>query len=288
MIRDLFTPNKQKVREMNFRLIERHFRDRQGTLRYLGLPASTLTDILQWQSYFQHFSAIERGRPHEEYRYQHDLMLTAQQYGLADRLALLRGDIDDVLIRSLDTFGNPLQYPFDVVSLDYSGGVIYKDQNGHAKRVESIESLLKQQAIKDQNFLLLISCNLDNEDAGEIRAVFADMQNDLLKVGVHAQQIINAHLKHELDEVRLRVYVPYLIRGLCGAWYQCNLSKPIYYAGNHDTRMMNFSMWLKRSQYVAGRPNSQTLISILNLPAFHCVNGELDEVDFGLPKLAVG
>nr|MBC8492814.1 hypothetical protein [Chloroflexota bacterium] len=59
MARDIFTPNKQKVREMNLLLIERYFKDRKGDLRYLGLPASIMTDVLQWQSYFQHFSAVE-------------------------------------------------------------------------------------------------------------------------------------------------------------------------------------------------------------------------------------
>ncbi len=285
MARDLFTLNKQKVRDLNLRLIERHFSDQKGTLRYLGLPASTMTDILQWQGYFQHFSAVERGRPQEEYRYQHDLMLTAFQHGLVGRLFLMRGDIDDVLISGQDAFGNPVQYPFDVVSLDYSGGVIYKDQSGRAKRVQSIETLLRQQAASDRDFLLLISCNLDNEDNGEIRGVFVDIGNELQKVGVDAHTVINAYLKHPMEEVRLKVYVPYLIRRLSGAWYQCDIYKPIYYEGNNGTRMMNFSIWLKRAKYAAGRPSPQSIVSILNLNAFHCVGGDVQETDLGLPRL---
>jgi hypothetical protein len=274
---------------MNLCLIERYFGDRKGDLRYLGLPASTMMDVLQWQSYFQHITAVERGRPGEEYQYQHDLMLTAMQHGLAGRLDLLRGDMDEILLAEEDDFGNPVPYPFHVVSLDYSGGLVYKNDTGRAKRPESIGSLVEGQAGKNQNFLLLVSCNLDNEDRGEIRAVFADIGRELEKLGLSAHSTIKAYLRHELEEVRLKVYVPYLIGSLSARWYQCEHFKPIYYEGNRGTRMMHFSIWLKRTKdYVAGRPSRQTLIHILNLPAFHCADGDLQETDFGIPKLVIG
>lgn len=284
MAHDPFTINKQKVREMNFRLIQRHFYPRQGQLRYLGLPSSHLTDILQWESYFRHFSAVERGRLGEEYRYQHNLLLAAMQHGIIDRLELLRGDMDDVLLNSRDGFGTQVGFPFDVVSLDYSGGLIYKDASGRAKRADSIESLLRQQSSHDHDFLLLISCNLDNEDRGEIPAVLNDIQRELEKYGVDASAAIQGYLKHDLDEARLKVYVPYLVGRLATRWYQCEYFKPIYYEGNRSTRMMHFSILLKRTTaYVAGRPSRQTLVHILNLPAFHCVDGKLTKTDFGIP-----
>jgi len=289
VVRDTFTPNKQKVREMDMRLIERHFKDRKGDLRYLGLPASTMTDVLQWQDYFQHFSVVERGRAGEEYRYQHDLMLTAMQHGLADRLELLRGDMDEILLNGEDSFGNPIPYPFDVVSLDYSGGIIYKNDSGRARRAESIGSLFQEQAEKGQHFLLLVSCNLDNEDRGEIQAVLHDIERELEKLGVVADETIQAHLNHKLGEARLKVYVPYLVGRLSARWYQCEHFKPIYYEGNRGTRMMHFSVRLKRTaEYIAGRPSRQTLAHILNLPAFYCVDGELCQTDFGIPRIMIG
>lgn len=289
MTRDIFTPNKQKVREMNFRLIERYFNKRKGTLRFLGLPASTMMDVLQWQSYFQHITAVERGEPGKEYLYQHNLMLTAMQYGLAGKLDLLRGDMDEILLAEEDSFGNTISYPFDVVSLDYSGGLVYKNGTGRAKRPESIGCLIEEQAKRDQSFLLFVSCNLNNEDRGEIRAIFADIEQELKKLGLDAHDTIQAHLELELEEVRLKVYVPYLIGSLSARWYQCEHFKPIYYEGNRGTRMMHFSAWLNRTlDYVAGRPSRQTLVHILNSSAFHCVDGELQETDFGIPRLSVG
>jgi len=288
MGRDIFTPDKQKVREMNLLLIKRYFKGRKGDLCYLGLPASTMTDVLQWQSYFRHISAVERGRPGEGYRYQHNLMLTAMQHGLAGKLELLRGDMDEILLEGKDDFSNPVPYPFDMVSLDYSGGLLYKNSSGRAKRAESIGKLLGEQAARGQNFLLLVSCNLDNEDQGEIRAVFDDIKRTLEKLGIDANRTIEAYLSHELEEARLKVYVPYLIGRLSAAWYQCEHSKPIYYEGNRGTRMINFSTWLKRTtQYAAGRPSRQTLVHILNLPAFHCLDGKLHQTDFGIPDVTI-
>lgn len=289
MTRDPFTVNKRKVREMDLRLIERYFKDRRGKLRYLGLPASSMEDVLLWRDYFEHFTAVEIGQPGDEYRYQHNLMLTAMQHGLADRLELLRGDMDEILLNGRDGFDNQVLYPFDVVSLDYSGGLVYKNGSGRAKRVESMESLFREQSARNQNFLLLVSCNLDNEDQGEIRAVLRGIEAELKKLGVSASGAIQGYLSHELEEARLKVYVPYLIWNLSARWYQCEHSKPVYYAGNRGTRMMHFSAWLKRTeQYVAGKPSRLTLVHILNLQAFWCVDGQLGETDFGVPRVVVG
>ncbi len=288
MAGDPFTANKQKVREMDLRLIKRYFEDRKGHLRYLGLPASTMMDVLQWQEYLAHISAVERGRPGEEYRYQHDLMLTAMQHGLADRLELLRGDMDEILLDGRDDFGNPVSYPFDVVSLDYSGGLIYKNTTGRAKRADSIANLVREQSTRNQSFLLLVSCNLDSEDQGEIRAVLRDIERELGKLGISAAETVCAYLDHELEEARLKAYVPYLISRLSAASYQCEHFKPIHYEGNRSTRMMHFSAWLQRTaRYAAGRPSRQTLVHVLNLPAFHCVEGELYPDDFGIPRVVV-
>jgi hypothetical protein len=285
---DLFTHNKQTVREMNTKLIDRYLGNRKGSLRYIGLPASTLTDVIQWKEYFQYFSAVERGKPGEEYRYQHKLMLTAMQHGIAGRLNLLRGDMDEILMKGGDNFGNRVLYPYDVVSLDYSGGLVYKDDSGKAKRPQSIAKLFEEQAKRDRDFLLFISTNIDNEDQGEVRNALLDIERELNKLGVNVGQTVQGYIGHELEEARLKVYVPYLISNLAARWYQCEHAKAIYYEGNRGTRMMNFSTWLKRSQrYVAGRPSRQTIIHILNLPAYCCAEGDLEETDFGIPKIQV-
>jgi hypothetical protein len=286
---DPFTVNKQKVRELNLHLIERHFASCKGQLRYLGLPAESLRDILLWQDYFVYFAAVERGKPNEEYILQHNIELNAMKYGISDKLHLLRGDMDTILLNGRDEYGNLVEYPFDVVVLDYSGGVIYKNASGRSARTESIAEMIRNQAQHDQDFLLFIWCNLDNEDHGEIRRVFADIQRELVKLGVDVESTVAAYLAHEREEARLKVYVPYLIRNLGSPKYQTEAFKPVFYLGNRNTRMMNFSLWMERTVgYTAGRPSRQTLVHLLNLRAFECVGGQVQETDFGICPAGAG
>jgi hypothetical protein len=285
---DPFTVNKQKIRELNLRLIERQFHSRKGELKYFGLPAASMKDILLWQDYFMRFTVVERGRPGEEYRLQHNLELTAMRYGLTNRVYLLRGDLDDILLRGQDNYGNLVDYPFDVVTLDYSGGLIYKDLEGKSIRTDSIAELIRRQATLDQSFLLLISCNTDNEDRGEIRRVFNDILTSLAKLKIDATPTIQAFLNHSLEQARLSIYVPYLIRNLSWANYQCKPYKPVFYLGNRNTQMMNFSFWLKRTTgTVAGSSERRTLLDLLDLKTFECVEGDLTETDFGIPRVSL-
>jgi hypothetical protein len=284
---DPFTANKRKVREMDLKLIERHFGGQEGNVRYFGLPGIALVDVLYWRKYLGHVTAVERGRPSEEYLYQHDMVLTAMLSGLGSSLSLLRGDLDSVLIDGHDDFGNQIAYPFHLVCLDYSGGIIYRNSVGRSKRADSIEALLRAQAEREQSFLLLVSCNLDNEDRGEIHGVFPVIEAQLLKLGIGAAAAVQAYLDHEDEEARLKVFVPYLIQKLASRWFQCQHYKPIYYEGNKSTRMMHFPTWLKRTTgLVVGKPSRQSLADILNLRAFHCVGGDLAETDFGIPRVS--
>ncbi len=283
---DLFTINKAKVRELDFLHIKRHLKENKGKLRYLGLPARNLLELTLWDSFFCHFSAVERGRGDVGYLEQHSLLLTAMQTGLSDRLVLLRGEMDKILLEGKDDFQTAIQYPFDVVSLDYSGGVLYKDKHGKSKRIESISRMLGCQADFDKDFLLFISCNLDYEDHGEIKRVLGDIRRELAKMGLDANATIDTILKHDKEEARLKIYLPYLIKSLSDAWYKCDFLKPVYYLGNRDTRMMHFSFWLKRtSKYSAGKPSISGLLDILNLNVLSCHQGIIKETCFGIPKI---
>src|SRR2546421_6061968 len=288
MLEEPFTVNKQKVRELNLRLIKKHFEKRKGQLRYFGLPGEGMRDILLWQEFFSDFYAVERGKPGEEFLIQHNLHLSAFKYGISDKLHLLRGELDDVLLQGYDDYSNAVEYPFDVVTLDYCGGIIYKNSAGQSARANSIGELIRNQALHNMDFLLFLTCNLDSDDQGEIRKVFLDIQRDLNKLGVNADQAIKAYLAHPEKEVQLKVYVPYLIRTLSSSTYRCETFKPVCYLGNRGTHMMNFSFWMEQpSKYAAGRPNRQSLVQLLNLPAFKCLDGDLSSVDFGIPKIEI-
>jgi hypothetical protein len=286
MAKDKFSRNKQKIRQIDFTLIDRDFHDLKGKLRYLGLPSSNMVDLVQWKVFFSHFSAVERGKLGKEYVDQHNLMLTALQNGLADRMVLLRGDLDEILLKGKDSYDNRVLYPYDVVSLDYSGGLVYKNGLGRSKRTESIGKMIEEQAAENKDFLLFVSCNMDFDDQGEIRRVFQDINRELGKMGIDGNITIQTYLNHNLNESRLKVYVPYLFQNLSSKWYQVEIVKTIYYSGNRATRMIHFAFRMKRTaRYVAGKPTQSALIHIINMPAFACVDGIIKEDNFGIPNL---
>ena len=213
--------------------------------------------------------AVERGEPREEVVLQHNLLLSAFKYGIANQLHLLRGDLDTILQDSRDTYGNSVPYPFDVINLDYCGGIIYKDDVDRAIRPASIVEMICNQSLHNHNFLFLLTCNIDNEDHGEIRRVFIDIQQDLKKLGVDVSKMMQEYLLHPQQEARLKVYIPYLIWNLATAMYRCETFKPIYYLGNKNTHMMHFSFWMEKSvKYAAGRPNRQSVVHLLKSSSF--------------------
>jgi hypothetical protein len=94
-----------------------------------------MKDVRDWAPLFSTIVAVERGVVGQEFREQHRLLLTAARYGLIGKLGLLRGDIDDIILTGTDTHGNAARYPFDVISLDYSGGLFYRNGSGTFKRL---------------------------------------------------------------------------------------------------------------------------------------------------------
>lgn len=286
MTSEPFTANKQKMRELDLQLIMKYFEASKGSLHYFGLPGESIRDILFWNEYFASFVAVERGEPGEEVILQHNLLLSAFKHGIANQLHLLRGDLDTILQLSRDTYNNSVPYPFDVINLDYCGGVIYKDGAERAIRADSIAEMIRNQSLRNHNFLLFLTCNLDNDDHGEIQKVLIDTQQDLKKVGTDVGKTIQAYLRHPRQEARLKVYVPYLVWNLATATYRCETFKPICYLGNKNTHMMHFSFWMERSvKYTAGRPNRQSFVHLLNLPVFECIDGQLEETNFAIPKV---
>ncbi len=124
---------------------------------------------MDWAALFREFIAVERGEEGKEWDLQHELALQAFRTGLSGKIRLLRGDIDLIIRKRKDLFLNKLVFPFDVVSLDYSGGLFYRGKTGDFERLGTIEALLARQGEKKAGFVLLVSCNLDQVDQGEVR-----------------------------------------------------------------------------------------------------------------------
>lgn len=283
-----FTKNKETVRCLQLETILKYSDPAKlGKLRYLGLPSSALGDIAKWQKLFEEFVAVERGEEGKEWELQHDLEFTAFQTGLSNKITLLRGDIDLIIQKRRDDFGNRPRFPFDVVSLDYSGGLYYRDNKGRFSRLAAISTLIRNQADDRTNFVFLISCNLDQIDQGEIQRTFGNIQTELTRYGVTAEKVVRAYLSHMRDEARLKIYVPYYINQEAAKYhFNCETEKVIFYEGNLKTRMMAFRFHLTFDEQTHSlRSPRERLSQVFNKPLIEVIEGVPSETLLDLPKI---
>lgn len=284
-----FTKNKQVVRDLQCQNIVQHFNDRLGNLRYFGLCSPEMKDVLDWAPLFASITAVERGVSGEEYRDQHQLLLTAARERILGKLTLLRGDIDAVLLSGQDDFGKPIAFPYDVISLDYSGGLFYKENKEEFKRLKAIQASIERQAACNFPCLLFISCNLDAIDEGEVKHTIENIRTELDRYGWNGQELCNAYLVHRNPVARLRLYVPYFVNQVAAkAHLACESERTISYCGNQGVEILNFRFYLKPdTRTMAPRFPQERLSQIINAPLIRIENGrQLDET-LNLPKLRV-
>ncbi len=281
-----FTRNKQVVRDLQCELIRKRLGERLGYLRYFGLSSPAMKDVRDWAPLFSGFQLVERGAEGEEWHDQHELLVNAALSGLAKKVRLLRGDIDVIICDGQDSYGVPMEYPVDVASLDYSGGLLYRD-DGEIPRLRAIEKLIEDQARFRVGWLLFISMRLDPPLNGEVKYTLANIRTELNRWGASADDVIKAALDHPRDEIRFKIYLPYFVNRVSAPErFRCHTEKPMFYEGNRGARMMNFQFYLQPDpRTVAPRFPQERLVQILNAPLIEIKGGKICQTTLGLPKL---
>ena len=206
-----FTKNKQVVRDLQSQAIQQYLKNRLGALRYFGLPSDEMKDIIDWRPFFSEFVSVERGIEPDAWERQHILMLSAFKIDVLSKVTLLRGDIDRIILDGKDVHGNVPNYPFDVVTLDYSGGLLYRDQKGKQYRLDAIRELIRRQAQHNITYLLFVSSNLDHCKDAEVQRTIQNLKTELLRYGTNAKEVIDAYMNHQCDEARLKIYISYFV-----------------------------------------------------------------------------
>lgn len=282
-----FTKNKQVVRDLQSQAIQKYLKNRLGALRYFGLPSDEMKDIIDWRPFFSEFVSVERGIEPDAWERQHILMLSAFKKDVLSKVTLLRGDIDRIILDGKDVHGNVPNYPFDVVTLDYSGGLLYRDRKGKQYRLDAIRELIRQQAQHNINYLLFISSNLDHCKDAEVQGTIQNLKTELLRYGTNAKEVIDAYMNHQCDEARLKIYISYFVNQVAaGANYNCETEHVVFYLGNQDARMMNFRFWLKHDpRTTAPRYPRESLAQMINSPMVEIKDGKQTLTSLDLPKL---
>jgi hypothetical protein len=287
-----FTGNKQVVRDLQCDAIQKYLKSRLGQLSYFGLPSSSLEDVTQWYALLGHITAVERGELGSEWNRQNELLVNAFRFGISQKLTLLRGDIDQIIIDGTDLFGQRPNWPYDIVSLDYSGGLFYSDQSGKPVRLEAIGQVFKNQSTaKATDFVFLLSFNLHKVDHGEVKRTLEVIRRDLQRFGDSANEVIDAYQNHPKDQARLKIYVAYLVDGLAVKEnYETESDLPVvFYRGNRNTEMMAFRFYFKKSQRTfAPRPPKQRINQVINRRMIEIVGGKQVVTNLGLPLLRSG
>lgn len=260
------TGNKERVRKEDTELIKKEFLKKKRKLLYLGMPSGEMRDILAWQNYIDKCTAIEINPKQRS-----ELMLSAIKNNLHDKIKILFGDIEDILIKGKDKFNNKLDFPYDIVFLDCFGTILYKE----LKRIKAITSLIEKQ--KGNPFLLLITFNLRERKycKHSVINVFSKIHKELCSFYVrddsiknHIRDIMNWYKSDKTNEMyRQKLFVPYFIKTTAEQnGFRIHAYSPIFYLGFNNSPMIHFAFKLIPEIDSPTRAISeQTVLDIINL-----------------------
>ncbi len=260
------TANKERVREEDAKIIKRESLKKKRRLSYLGMPSGEMWDILRWRDFINGGTAVEINE-----KKRRELILNLCKNDLHDKIKVLFGDIEEILIKGKDRYNNKLDFPYDMVFLDFFGAILYKGQ----KRINAITSLVEKQ--KGNSFLLLLTFNLRERKycRNSVTSVFNKIEKELLGFYIKnnstkksIQKVMDWYKLAKTNEMyRQKLFVPYFIKTMAEKYgFKIHAYSPIFYLGFNESPMMHFIFKLipeidSPTKAISG----QTLIDIINL-----------------------
>ncbi len=238
--------------------IIKHFRQTyypDQKLAYFGLPGAQLLDVLCWREYIGYCTAVENTNAADE------LERTILKHHLEHIVHLIRQDIDDLICT--DTNHSRLHWPYQIVNLDYYGGLINIKAGRTSKRLETLKKLFRQQV--GIAFILFVTLNLRDKDAGELDDLVKLHEEDLL--GLDIEGVKECFDKHrELNHAGLlKIYVPIFLESIARQ-HTLTFIPPILYHGTQQ--MIHFAVQcVPYTELAAGRVSTiRERINLINLP----------------------
>lgn len=247
-------------------LIQEWYRAGGTPLKYLGLPAWQMLDIIEWQDLLDRFTTIER-----EENQQHLMFLRANVKEFEHRLYSLYGEFDQILLKGRDSYGHRPEWPYDLVNLDYFGGFIYPNLS----RPKAIRKLLTNQATYERSFILIITQHLrDRDSIGEKEKFLEDLRG-WLKGGIFDRSmhklidsVVDWYRDAEIpDAARQALYMNFFFRD-SGEMehFDVECRPAIIYPGTGGAWMIHFVTDFRFRPGVGHRvASAQSLIHLVNL-----------------------
>jgi len=274
-------PNKNFLRSNYDKAIIEHWRKlRETKLCYLGLPGPEMLDIVEWQAYIDQFTTIERLDSA-----QHLLFLKANVKDVEHRLHSLHGEFDKIINTGRDNYNVTPRWPYDLINLDFFGGLIYPDM----ARLRALKKLIENQSNYRHSFLLIITHDLrDSDSVGEKLSFFDDLGLALERdfgPGRGIQNFVESYKSSTTpDAVRQALYMNWFLREN-GEMAQFEVySRPaVVYSGTGGAKMIHYVTEFNYRPSAHRAVSSQSLHEIVNLGL-----QELREQEFisvGVPQL---
>ncbi len=280
-------PNKDFLRRCyDLRIIEQWYATAGRPLKYLGLPAWQLLDIVEWQQTLGRFTGIER-----EENQQHLMFLNANVRDLEHRLHALYGEFDDILLNGRDRYDKMPEWPYDIVNLDYFGGFIYSGLS----RPKAFQKLIANQAAYERSFLLIVTQHLRDRDSLREKDKFlADLGRRLKgavvdpKLDRYIDKVVAWYRDADIpDAARQGLYMNFFFRDTGEPeFFKVRCRPGIVYSGTGNSSMIHFVTDFIYQPNIAHRAASdQSLIEVINLGLVEAQAGKLRDKAFQQPKI---
>jgi hypothetical protein len=195
---------------------------------------------------------------------------------------LLSGNIDELLLA--DATDHRLRWPYQLVNLDYCGGLVNAAETRISKRLEAIKILFERQATT--SFILLLTLNLRDNSVDEFEGLVDQLEDDLRPLDLEGLGECFAAHRALKQAGLIKLYTPAFL-DLVAREHSLVVHAPVLYSGTQT--MIHFVVECVRfTAFGAGRVTSvQGRIDLMNLPllALHTA-GEMKEVR--LPQIVLG
>jgi hypothetical protein len=283
-------PNKDFVRSSYDKPPIQEWRRLAGTqLRYLGLPAWEMLDIIEWQEFLERFTTIER-----EENQQHLMFLRANVKDVEHRLYSLYGEFDEILLTGRDSYGHSPEWPYDLVNLDYVGGFIYPNLS----RPKAVRKLIENQAAYERSFMLIVTQQLRDKDSIGEKDKFLQDLRQWLKAGIHHRsmhrpidKLVDWYRDADIpDAARQGLYMNFFFRDSGEMEHFDVKCRPaVIYPGTGGAWMIHL---VTEFRYRAGTghraASRQSLVEMINLGLLEARDAEFVETRPKQPKLPIG
>jgi hypothetical protein len=262
-------------------------------LAYFGMPGGDIQDVLDWKDLLSVKTCIQRVRKGNVQK-DEDLEIIRQMnhnimINKIKDAQVMRGEVEDIIITGFDqdsiaprlssSVSDEIRFGYDLVNLDFLGGVAYKRKTGDnsnalkTPRIKAIEELFKRQ--RGHDFILLLTVNVRDTFGDEPLQYLEEMasrhNSSALSSASSWCKTLEAGMKHH----HLRFWLPAWIRELAEmSQFDCHCYPAVMYEGHEHARMVHFAFEFR---YILGRDlrveSTQKLDSVLSLPLMRVEEG---------------